>query len=138
MMTSASCTVGPSTNSAGPAVESHVEGSTTGTTVVSGGGATGTTVSFRAEAGGVRSHARTSIAVSTTIDSGILPVGLPATRGVFRGESHPMPPNLYSIVAPSIRWVSAMRLIRHPTYWVVDAFVLPSTAKSGNAHAPEH
>ena len=84
-MTNASRAVGPTMNSAGPAVESQVETSGGVTAVVSGGGATGTTVSFRPEAGGVRSQARTSAIESTT-----LLIGSVRTRRTYRGRSHRM------------------------------------------------
>jgi hypothetical protein len=65
--------------------------------VVSGGGGTGATVSFRADAGGGGSHAD-----STTADSSKRTAGLRTIGRKGWGESRRMPRNLYGIVAPSI------------------------------------
>jgi len=74
-MTKASCGVGPAMNSAGPADESHGDASGLATTVLSGGGATGVAVSFRAVAGVLAgSHAM----AKTTSSSRVVP-------RVFRG-----------------------------------------------------
>src|SRR5678815_5171266 len=93
-MTRASVGVGPTTNSAGPAVESHVDGSGLATTALSGGGTVGTAVSFFPAAGVLRSHASVSASIRTGIDS-------LTTRRVHRG-SRCISRNLHGLLAPSI------------------------------------
>jgi hypothetical protein len=107
----ASWVAGPRTNRAGPADESHVDGSGTTTAVVSGGGTTGTTVSFRADAGGVRSHARIR-----TVESRIPKVGLLTRRPRVEARANACPKSVQYRCAVNRLGCQSFRSLRHSTY----------------------
>src|SRR5262245_10105658 len=87
----ASAGVGPATNSAGPADESHGDASGLTTTLLSGSGTDGTTVSFRPATGVLRSQAIPTTRNRGTSDLRNACQGLRAHRCIATKSVSPVP-----------------------------------------------